>query len=393
MKKTFPQVFTWGFLICAELPRLGAQGLWLEAGPAVRGGMQVKLSGSSYVQQLGLHAVPVPLNDPASVGNQTSFADRIYQDGYVKLDPGTTDPNSVGGAGNTWNWGYDNATQYNAAGNSLSFRQQGDPGFTTLQNNSASGKDDALAAGLQLNAGFRVWESGKWSVDLMGGFQGTWGSRVNLSMSSYGEKVSRVTVTDGYNVAGAVDPALGFPPARTSPGGYTGTFDGPFGGPSTWAGGYPVIPNTPASRTRAVEDLSTVRNLISVHVDSDFYEFTVGPRLRYAATEKFSLHASPSVGIGYLDVSADRSEVFVQTATGGGSTLLGSWTDHQDKTGIRFTTGLTAGADWDLGNGFYTGVAGGYDWVVGATRLNLGPNTVSMDGSGFVGRMVVGKRF
>ena len=60
---------------------------WFQAGPVYRTGMAVRVSGSSYTQTQGLHAAP-----PVPPADSETYADRTYDDGYVKLDPGTPTP-------------------------------------------------------------------------------------------------------------------------------------------------------------------------------------------------------------------------------------------------------------------------------------------------------------
>lgn len=361
---------------------------WFEAGPLFRGGMRLKTDSGSYTENLGLHATPSRLSFPAGVGSKSELEDRIYRDGYVKLDSGTLDPSSVGGAGNTWNWAYDKRSQYNAAANTLSFHQQGGPGYAALVRGS-SGSDELWGAGMQVNAGYPVWRSAKWSLDLGAGFQGVWGAESRLDLTSYRERVSRQSVADRYNVGAATDPSLGFPPPQTVTGGYHGTFDGPAGGASSWAGGFPTIRQRPDARNATRQDLSTAENAISYRVDTDFYEVTFNPRLRYAATSALSLHVTPKLGVGYVDLAAERSELFADSRAG----LLGSWKDRASEGSWHFTAGLTAGADIDFGRGFYGGVFGGYEWAVDDARFAIGPNHVSLDASGFVAGLMFGKRF
>ena len=144
---------------------------WFDAGPVYRGGMRMNITGQSYAQQLGLHAVPAPMVAPPSAGQSGVLGDRVYDDGYVKLDSGTLNPNSVGGAGNTWNWGYNQASQYNAQAGTLTFHKQGDVGYQTSAGSSSTAKD-LDGAGIQLSGGFRIYESGRWSVGLGLGLQG-----------------------------------------------------------------------------------------------------------------------------------------------------------------------------------------------------------------------------
>ena len=165
-----------------------AQNFWIEAGPAVRGAMKVKVSGGSYVQGLGLHAAPAPLTEPASVGPLGAYADREYDDGYVRLDEGTLNPDAVGGPGNTWNWAYDGNAgspgQFDPSANTLSFKRQGDVGYTTLRDAPVSGSDDMTGVGVQITAGWKVLEQDEWRLDLAIGFQGIWGASSKISRSS-----------------------------------------------------------------------------------------------------------------------------------------------------------------------------------------------------------------
>ena len=357
---------------------------WFDAGPVYRGGMRMNITGQSYAQQLGLHAVPAPMVAPPSAGQSGVLGDRVYDDGYVKLDSGTLNPNSVGGAGNTWNWGYNQASQYNAQAGTLTFHKQGDVGYQTSAGSSSTAKD-LDGAGIQLSGGFRIYESGRWSVGLGLGLQGLWGLETKSSVRAFSDTVGRLTVTDTRNVTSAADPNLGFP----LPQDYAGTYAGPAGGSSTWGGGFPVIGNLPDGRTTSMETLSTSINTVDYRVKTDFYEFTLGPKIGYQASESVSLHLTPKLGLALLDVSAKRAETFVDSTQGN----LGNWNDSSSSSKWRFTTGLSAGADVDLGGGYYAGLNGGYEWTVADVSFNLGPNNVSFSGSGYVFGLTFGKRF
>ena len=108
--------------LAAGLLPLAAQGgdVWLSAGPVWRGGMDVKFSGSSYAQTLGLNT-----DVGVGIGAASAYADRTYDDGYVNKD------SSLGGGSvpnTTWNWGYNTPGQYNAAApQTLTFQKQGIP--------------------------------------------------------------------------------------------------------------------------------------------------------------------------------------------------------------------------------------------------------------------------
>ncbi len=360
-----------------------AADFWFDLGVATRGVMQYEVSGSSYVQLLGRHAATGPLVEPASVGPRAAFADRTYDDGYVNLDEGTLNPDAVGGPGNTWNWAYNNPSQYAALNNTLLFHKRGDVGYTTLRDLPVEGETDATGAGLQVQAGWRVLQADPWQLDFTLGFQSIWGACARLRLSSYFERISRYDVTDAYDVTTTVDPDTGFPLPQTVPGGYTGQYSVPG----------PVITNIPTTRTSTRVDLSTAESEVDFHFTTDLYTFTLSPRVSYAASEGLTLHLAPKLGMTYLQVDADRKESFVETTPGGARSTLGAWHDQESESAWRFTFGLTAGGDWDLGDGYYAGIYGGYEWTLNDVRLNLGPNEIRFNGSGFVAGVVLGYRY
>jgi hypothetical protein len=369
-----------------------AEGWWLEGGPVFRGAMHYQVSGSSYVQTLGLHAATGPLVAPASVGSANQYADRTYDNGYVKLDAGTLDPNAIGGPGQTWNWAYDAASQFNAPSATLSFIKQGDLGYHSSVAGTVSGGGDLRSSGINLLSGFSVYHAKRLTIELGFGFQGLWGQTSSFGTSSYQEQTGRINVTDTYAAASAVDLTYGFPPPRTAPGGYAGTYGGPADGPSAWVGGYPVIGNLPTARASANESVSTAQNNINYRLSTDLYELNLSPRVRYAATKRLCLHVTPTLGLAVVGLNAERTESFYNN-TSAGTTQLGSWRDSQNGWQVSFSGGVTAGVDYDLGKGYFVGIFGGYNWVVNPTQVELGPSRVTMDASGYVTGAVFGRRF
>jgi hypothetical protein len=356
---------------------------WIEAGPAVRGGMTVKIGGSSYAQTLGVHAAPAPLAESPAIGSLSQYADRVYSDGYVKLDAGTLNPNAIGGPGNTWNWAYDNNLQYDPARQSLAFSALGQPGYTTLQDCPTSLEEDALGAGLNLAAGYHLKTSNRWQIDLVLGFQGIWGAEARADTSTYLERISRLATVDSFDVTDTVNATGSFPGPQTAAGGYAGAYNVPG----------PTLTNVPTSRTSNRQDLSLARNTVHFRCDTDLYELTLGPRFRYAATQRLSFDLTPKLGVSYLDVLAQRSEVFANEPNTGAATTLGSWQDRSREGAFRFAAGITAGADLDLGAGFSIAAFGGYEWTVNDVRIDVGPSYVDFDGSGFVAGAALRKRF
>ena len=354
----------------------------MEVGPVYRGGMEVEVGGGSYVQQLGVHGAGLPLGEPAGVGGRYEYADREYADGYVKLDAGTLNGEAVGGPGNTWNWSYEQAGQYESGAGRLRFQQTGPEGYLTTLDRGAKAREEMGAGGVDWVGGWTVKESAPWRVDLCVGFSGVWGAAADVRLTTYGELTGRVRVEDVYEVSGAVDPVNGFP----GPNHRAGVVDG-VNTPG------PVITNVPAARVSTREDLSTAQNDIRLKVEQDVYEVYFSPRVSYAVTERWSVAVSPRLGVSYVDATVSRREVFTQTMTGGGTATLGSWRDREEVGEWSFTAGLTAGARVGFEKGWYAGVYGGYDWVMNEVELRVGPSKVALDGSGWLGGLVVGKRF
>jgi hypothetical protein len=349
--------------------------------------MKVSVSGSSYAQRLGLHdpAGAGPLAAPTSVGPLGSYADRTYDNGYVKIDPGTgnaasLDPNT------TWNWGFNDPGQYNAGAQTLSFSRQGAPGYRTLANNPARGGDDQLGAGVQLVAGVRLGQSGNWTADLCVGFEAVWGQRTTVGMRDYRQDVRTLTTSDTYDVTGIG--AGQFPV-----GGYQGTYLGPFDSPAVVPS--PLIPNLPMSRATVMSGaaLSQSYDQVMLTVDQSVYGLNVGPQLGYGLGHGVKLTVKPTVGINIVDAAVERKELFVQVPAGGVSRVVRQWRDEGKAQEVFFGMGVTGGLEVEMGRDYFGGIFGGYEWVSELANVVVGPNNVRLDASGWVVGLSVGKRF
>ena len=377
--------FSVGSLRADDADEESSPNFWFGVGPAIRGGMRIHTRGTSYVQMLGLHnpSAAAPLSPPSGIGATNSYGDRLYDNGYVKLDPGTGNPSAANPSG-TWNWGFSDPSQYNANAHTLTFQKQGAAGFNS-QERDPSGSDAFLGAGVQVEAGVRLRETPSWSLDLCLGFQGIWNAKEKFSTSTYSDQVQQITVTDAYDVSGI--PAGSFPAN-----GFHGTFLGPFDTPPVVPS--PQIPNIPASRSSAFSAAtSSSYNQINFDVNQSLYQFSLGPQVTILEHEGVKVHVRPTVSANIVDVSAHRTEVYVQTPAGGGSTVLDRWSDQGSHLGVSVGLGAVGGLDFDLGHGFFTGAFGGYEWVAEKVNVPVGPNVLSADASGWVAGGVIGVRF
>ena len=333
--------------------------------------MKVQFSGSTYAQTLGLNT-----DTGVGIGAANAYANRAYDNGYVGLAPSTGNPSAID-PNTTWNWGYNNAGQYNAGAGSLSFQKQGVPRYSALADGGSGGKDEMLGTGLQLLLSAPLKQSGKWSVDLVFGFQGIWGAE-----AKYSENAGYFNVTDTYDVSGI--PAASFPAA-----GHHGTYGGPFDPAATPP--YTIIPNLPGSRAAVpgAPALATAQSSVAFDVNQSLYQLSVGPQIGLAVSKRLTLNARPTISVNIIDVDVERSETFMFGDGSGAHT----WKDSAGDREVYLGLGITVGANYDLGKGWFTGVFGGYEWVMEKVNISVGPNTVTADASGWTAGFTVGKSF
>ena len=390
-KSGWPTLLLASFIVVTGCVRAFAQeedpssSFWFSAGPVVRGGMKVHVEGGSYVQMLGLHDPNAsgPLSFPSGIGPTNAFADRTYDNGYVRLDSGTGNPASPNPTG-TWNWGFSDPNQYNSSAATLSFQKQGTLGYNSTV--KAPGEGDALLGpGIQIEAGMKLMRSENLSIDLCLGFQGIWNAGEKFTTSTYSESVQQITVTDVYDVSGI--PAGSFPVA-----GFHGTFLGPFDSPPVVPS--PQIPEIPGQRfVSASAPGSTSYNQINFDLNQNLYQFSLGPQITFLEDRGVRLYVRPTVSANILQASAQRTETFIQTSGAGGSTVLAQWSDHGSHQGLSMGLGAVGGFDVDLGKGFFVGAFGGYDWVASEVNVSVGPNVLSVDATGWVAGGTLGIRF
>ena len=341
---------------------------WIMGGPALRGGMDVKITGSSYAQMQGLNT-----DAGVGIGNANAYGDRTYDNGYVRGD------SSLGGGivpNTTWNWGYNNAGQYNAGAGTLAYQKSGIPRYSSLANGGGGLDNSMTGGGFQIMAGVPLKESGRWTVDLVFGFQGIW------SDAKLHENAGYVNINDTYDVSAI--PSGSFPGA-----GHHGTYGGPFDPAATPP--YTIIPNQPASRTAtpAAPALAGAQSGINFEINQGFYQLNLGPQVGWKISKKLKLDVRPTVSMNIVDANVDRSETFMLGDGSGAQT----WKDSADKCDVLFGLGINGGIDWQLGKSWFIGVTGGYDWVMNKLNVQVGPNNVALDASGWTVGLNFGKNF
>lgn len=363
-------------VLCGTLLLANGQsgGIWWGIGPAFRGDIELSISGSSIVQQNGLHAARASGGSPSSVGDANSYANRTYDDGFVAVDPGTV----ASGDGLTWYWGYARAEQYNAAADTLTFSRGGGARVMvdTVKNASLNDDDRIETWGVELTAGGRMGEYGKAVLGWQAGLGLLWNVDSRITGSTYAETISeqQFSVVDVYPLDGVVPPAAP----------YSGTYDGPG----------PLIPNQPGSRREAVTASSSWRaeNEVRIDLEAVVQQLWVGPRIEAAAGKGVELFCVPFVSLNRLEARYERDEWFYGIRGDGAKTTLASWHNRTTDEQLLLGIGVRAGARVALGERWFLDVAAGVESIESA-ETTLGPNTATLDLSGYSAVAQLGASF
>jgi len=342
-----------------------------EMGPLFRTNMRVGFGGSSYSQAL-VRSGPPSL--PQGIGSATGYADRTYSDGYVKSDAGTGNPSSVGGPNATWFWGYNNASQYNAAAQTLSFHSSGAYGLIANDSGLGSSQTDNDSAGFEMEVAGTLASNCWLKLDFTVGAEAVWGNQNSWTTSDFNGTSSRIDVTDVYTTSGiATVPAAG----------YRGTSAGPLG--NTSSTGSPLISDLPSSRQVNIVNLGAATNTIDLKTRADVFELWLGPRLLVQPTGAVSCYVNPKVGGAFVNVRADRTENLFAT-----SSTLQTWDDSAREKKCTFMSGVSGGVNLKVYGTAYIDLHGGYEWSGSNVNFQVGPNSVSFNPSGWTVGISVG---
>lgn len=365
---TFP-----AFAGSAKEPLL-ASGDWewsVSVGPSYRnvGSIKANLGYRS-------HSVPLPtfvgtdsLTVPA-IGTESTYADRFYNDGYVRQDPGT----SIDGS--TWFWGYDNAAQiqggqlvYSATG-AQSIRRETTP--TSSLGSSYRNTLQGFAPHIQIDgrsrqeiAGFRIGISAAFDFTRMDQSY----AFSNYSVSQFRDDY-RLDYVDRYDLNGVIPPLA--------------PYSGSFGGPG------PLIGNLPTQRQVSSVLLGTDTAIISNHVrstiDIDVSSLTLGPTLsRSFGPVDTSFQAGMILNVFHW--RGRQSETLVAT-NAAGATTVASWYEGRSGTKLRPGCFIQAEAsyrmnqDWSLATWLRLDTAREF-------RATTGPSVFRVDPSGFTTGLMV----
>jgi len=386
MKTTWMLAWLAGVTLCSGQ-------LYFEAGPWVRGDMDLTVEGgSSAAQENVLAAIPgtsggrawiAPL-DPGDDG--TAQILRQFDNGYVGPSgwPGAL------GLGHSQYFGYESAGQYDSAASSLSFSLS-ESASSSAQRTSThvssgasgwNGKADLDGVGGQVTLGYTFLTDHLFNVSIQ--IQGGWLDGMDTSFSGQQTWSQQVTwdrhesIMERSQSWNYIYDTLGNPSFPTAP--YEMTDPSGIG---------PMIADRPTSIDEGDSSFISTDRLVDskqrmafsrVDLDADMNAMvlTLGPRLHFYPTERLAILLQGGLTSTLLDASLSRTETFAWED----GQIIQSWTDHENKQEWLWGGTISAGLELNLNSNLYVLASGGYDWVE-RQEFVIGPDRVEVDLSGW----------
>lgn len=369
---------------------------------------------SGPVQTLSITEVDGRLlvSDPSDLTypDNSAQAGRTFDDGYVRPDYWTGDAALLGGVnaeryGTTWNWGVDNAGQYNYDGGNhptLTFHVDNDEAVTdgALVITGSSGKQDSGlpvdGIELKVNRLLYAWMKDNRHVELKPSdtllnmdlvlrlawfpkdeqtFQKSSSQRILAVSEEY-------TYDDYYGGSDAVGGP--YPPLEVP---YSGSYGTP-----TDAG--PLVPVTPTSAQRISEFMGTVRNPVAIRSEVWRLRGAAGLEFVKPLTKRFSLYVSPQIVLEVVQMDVERTESVTFTrGDSGPTTTVAARADRETKTEVVPGALLTAGVDFLFTEDWFVSASLGWEWLTDNPSVRVGPDRIRYDLEGGECNLSVGRMF
>lgn len=306
----------------------------------------------------------------AGPGHLPSFQGRSiggsgYSDGFVL-------PDITGSATQTWNWGYNSASQ--VQGNSLVFSGSSSSltQSTSLASRDSGWSDDLQNAGVELRAESpALFQWRQFSLSAAMGYSFTRDEADESREAFHAQRTTwlqQSSVRDVYDIT-AIAPIPGAP--------FQGTFNGPG----------PVISLTPQSslgggsgdREELYEDVysSTVHQSLDIRL----HTLSFGPKVSTIAG-RVRIVGGLGLAVNIADYDADYEERLTVRRGSGRERLLRRWQDSNSGTDVVPGFYLETAAEFLLAPQWVGYVSGRYDWA-GSVDGRLGPSSFDVDLSGW----------
>jgi hypothetical protein len=274
-----------------------------------------------------------------------------YDDGYVR-------PDSTGGGGLTWNWGYMNSSQIAGDSMILSRNQRGAAGDT----HSCDGNPQH---GFEIMYQRQLSKPGKLQFGLECAFN--WTDVTLHDGQTVPGKVTRLS--DTYSLGGIVPPQDP-PPAWA----YKGTFFGPG----------PVIDDFPIAQSTAT--VPNVYTTGSRDIEAFMYGFRLGPYVELPISRRFACTLSGGLAFAVVDSEFRVSETTRGTGFGPVTTTLRDWDGDVVVGG--FVSGnlkFALSRAFDVFGGIQFQALGNYEHKIGngSVVVDLGESLFGVVGIGY----------
>ncbi|MDA3873555.1 MAG: hypothetical protein PF795_06315 [Kiritimatiellae bacterium] len=404
--------------LCLLSTSPAVRGEWfVEVGPFYRGDTKISVDGGSRAHDSGSSAPSTVNRGGTAMAPGTLLNDdgstavfRAFDNGYVGPSGWVWAQN----AGVTQYFAYQTPDQYDAGADTLSFTNtlngtsatstrtstritdRGAPGWNDSKHTSGTGLIVTLGLPLRERTDAADVEKGEeendhelsllfrfgWLEGMGANFRNRPAYQQDVSTSRFSSSVSSTAVNQyTYDT-------LGNPFFPAAP--YTMADPGGVG---------PLISDTPDSITpltsaNSLTENSTGRSgyqtqsLVDLNLDVQAFTFQFGPRCVWGPKEGVSLFLQPLVTLNLIDASANRQEHFSDS----NGKPIGTWNDHADEQIWEWGAGIQLGLQASVSENWYINGSGGYDWVK-STHLNVGPDRILIDLSGYQLELALGRRF
>ena len=278
---------------------------------------------------------------PLSAGRRTPNGDPYnYDNGYVLTDI------SGNAGGQSWYWGYDNASQVNSGASTINFNRTTASGFPT----EISG-DDSSSVGAELNFDYELGVKKDWHY-LRYGLEGAFNfTPIEFNSGGlYNATLSQQTDTYSYT------------PGTTPP---SAPYQGSYGGPG-------FVINVPAvNSTTTLIPGATL--LVQDHFDANLWGLRLGPYVDMPVSKRMELFLTGGLAVGLLDSEASWKETL--TLPGGGGSLAASGSGSDTALLWGYYVGMDATYQlsdrWGVEGGLQLQGLGTYDHNFGGRVVEL----------------------
>ncbi|MEM7393990.1 MAG: hypothetical protein AAF492_16750 [Verrucomicrobiota bacterium] len=391
------------------------RGWTLSVSAVHRSDMKLRSTGHSYAGMgrandliPGRNGIRIDRNRiKAPTDDITEVKDRVFHDGFVSVGTLTEVPGPFQNIA-TWNWGYLNASQYDAGSDSLTFSRVGTRDVSGVRHKTSartvrdeiSEEETGLdSSGAGITATYALLSGPSGQIEVAVGAFGLVAEPQKLTSKPWALQVEEETYafrssqefeetlvySDDYGVLPAIAP------------GHMGTYNGPG----------PVFRVLPSSRTLRSDDIIDEQgalvdrriwdlyNEVEIEVDVEQFGFWAGLQLRSKPVKGVTVYLNPRLTAHVVNLSAERVERVEQTAGRARERrrTIATWRDRKDRTTTVFGAGVFAGIDVELKEDWFIGLEAGGDWLFDDPDIKVGPDRVTADLSGLQVGVKVGKGF